>query len=54
MYQVLMNAYINAKVPAYGIRDRLRADSIYPNRNLANQLVQVDGFRKNPVSDLLD
>ncbi|KHN30357.1 Pentatricopeptide repeat-containing protein, mitochondrial, partial [Glycine soja] len=54
MYQVLMNAYINAKVPAYGIRDRLKADSIYPNRNLVNQLVQVDGFRKNPVCDLLD
>ncbi|KAK7396168.1 hypothetical protein VNO78_16980 [Psophocarpus tetragonolobus] len=54
MYQVLMNAYINAKVPAYGIRDRLRADSVFPNRTLANQLVQVDGFRSNPVSDLLD
>ncbi|TKY62708.1 Pentatricopeptide repeat-containing protein mitochondrial [Spatholobus suberectus] len=54
MYQVLMNAYINAKLPAYGIRDRLRADGIYPNRTLANQLIQVDGFRKNPVSDLLD
>ncbi|RDX73461.1 Pentatricopeptide repeat-containing protein, mitochondrial, partial [Mucuna pruriens] len=54
MYQVLMNAYINAKLPAYGIRDRLRADNIFPNRILANQLIQVDGFRKNPVSDLLD
>lgn len=54
IYQVLLNAYINAKLPAYGIRDRLRADGIFPNRTLANQLVQVDGFRKNPVSDLLD
>ncbi|CAJ1915054.1 unnamed protein product [Sphenostylis stenocarpa] len=54
MYQVLMNAYINAKVPAYGIRDRLRADDILPNRALGNLLIQVDGFRKNPVFDLLD
>lgn len=56
MYQVLLNAYINAKHPAYGIRDRLKADGIFPNRTLANQLLQVDGFRKNSVSvsDLLD
>ncbi|GAU17874.1 hypothetical protein TSUD_330000 [Trifolium subterraneum] len=53
-YQVLIEAYINAKVPAYGIRDRLKADNIYPNRNLANMLIQVDGFRKSQVSDLLD
>jgi pentatricopeptide repeat protein len=53
-YQVLIGAYINAKVPAYGIRDRLKADNVYPNRNLANMLVQVDGFRKSQVSDLLD
>jgi len=54
MYQLLLNAYINAKVPAYGIRDRLRADSILPTKSLAYQLIQVDGFRKNSVSDLLD
>jgi len=53
-YQVLMNAYINAKVPAYGIRDRLKADGILPNKTLASQLVQVDGFRKISVSNLLD
>jgi len=54
MYQVLLTAYVNAKVPAYGIRDRLRADNISPNKTLASLLVQVDGFRKNPLSDLLD
>lgn len=54
MYQVLLSAYIKAKVPAYGIRDRLRADNIKPNKTLANQLIQVDGFRKNPLSGLLD
>lgn len=54
MYQVLMSAYINAKLPAYGIRDRFKADNIIPNRILANMLAQVDGFRNKPVSDLLD
>ncbi|KAF1886958.1 hypothetical protein Lal_00046196 [Lupinus albus] len=53
-YQALIQAYVNAKVPAYGMRDRLRADNIVPNRVLASLLVKVDGFRKNPVSDLLD
>ncbi|XP_004493398.1 pentatricopeptide repeat-containing protein At1g80270, mitochondrial-like isoform X2 [Cicer arietinum] len=53
-YQVLIEAYINAKVPAYGIRDRLKGDNISPNRTLANMLVQVDGFKKSPASDLLD
>lgn len=53
-YQVLLQAYIKAKLPAYGIRDRLKGDNIYPNRNLATLLAQVDGFRKTPVSDLLD
>ncbi|CAL0323537.1 unnamed protein product [Lupinus luteus] len=53
-YQALMQAYVNAKKPAYGMRDRLKSDKIFPNRSLANLLVQVDGFRKNPVSDLLD
>ncbi|MED6126768.1 hypothetical protein PIB30_081706 [Stylosanthes scabra] len=53
-YQVLVQAYINAKLPAYGIRDRMKADNIFPNRGLANMLVQVDAFRKNPASDLLD
>uniref|UniRef100_A0A803LT10 PROP1-like PPR domain-containing protein n=1 Tax=Chenopodium quinoa TaxID=63459 RepID=A0A803LT10_CHEQI len=50
----LLQAYINAKVPAYGFRERMKADNIFPNRTLAGQLAQVDAFRKNAVSDLLD
>ncbi|CAJ1966972.1 unnamed protein product [Sphenostylis stenocarpa] len=53
-FQVLIQAYINAKVPAYGIRERLKADNLFPNKTLANQLLLVDAFRKNAVSDLLD
>lgn len=53
-YQSLVQAYINAKVPAYGIRERMKADNIFPNRDLAAQLVHVDAFRKTAVSDLLD
>ncbi|QHN84606.1 pentatricopeptide repeat-containing protein At1g80270, mitochondrial [Arachis ipaensis] len=53
-YQILVQAYINAKLPAYRIRDSMKADNVFPNRDFANLLAQVDGFRKNPASDLLD
>ncbi|XVE60973.1 hypothetical protein DITRI_Ditri06bG0003500 [Diplodiscus trichospermus] len=53
-FQSLVQAYINAKTPAYGIRDRMKADNIFANKPLAAQLVQVDPFRKTAVSDLLD
>ncbi|XP_057487015.1 pentatricopeptide repeat-containing protein At1g80270, mitochondrial-like [Actinidia eriantha] len=53
-FQALIQAYINAKVPAYGIRERMKADNIFPNKAVAGQLAQVDAFRRTSVSDLLD
>ncbi|GMN57747.1 hypothetical protein TIFTF001_026840 [Ficus carica] len=53
-FQALIQAYTNAKAPAYGIRERMQAENIFPNRALAAQLVQVDAFRKTAASDLLD
>lgn len=53
-YDSLLQAYINAKVPAYGFRERLKADNIFPSKSLVAQLVQVDAFKKTPASDLLD
>ncbi|XP_021744488.1 pentatricopeptide repeat-containing protein At1g80270, mitochondrial-like [Chenopodium quinoa] len=53
-FSALLQAYINAKVPAYGFRERMKADNIFPNKGLAGQLAQVDAFSKNAVSDLLD
>ncbi|XP_057947806.1 pentatricopeptide repeat-containing protein At1g80270, mitochondrial-like [Malania oleifera] len=53
-FQALVQAYINAKAPAYGMRERMKADNIFPNKTLASQLVLVDAFRKTAVSDLLD
>lgn len=54
LYQTLIQAYINAKQPAYGMRERLKADDVFPNKNLASLLAQVDAFKKTAVSDLLD
>lgn len=53
-FQTLVRAYINAKAPAYGIRERMKADNIFPNKSLAALLPQVDAFRRTSVSDLLD
>ncbi|KAL8215384.1 hypothetical protein R6Q57_004833 [Mikania cordata] len=53
-YHGLLRTYINAKAPAYGIKERLKADNVFPNRALAEQLAQVDAFKRTPVSDLLD
>ncbi|KAE9595047.1 putative tetratricopeptide-like helical domain, pentacotripeptide-repeat region of PRORP [Lupinus albus] len=53
-FQVLLQAYINAKLPAYGFRERMKADNLFPNRSLANQLSLIDAFKKTAISDLLD
>lgn len=53
-YHSLLRAYINAKAPAYGFRERLKADNVFPNKALADQLTQVDAFKRTAVSDLLD
>ncbi|KAJ8534307.1 hypothetical protein K7X08_007631 [Anisodus acutangulus] len=45
-YQCLIQAYINAKAPCYGIADRMKADNVFPNRALANMLSKSDRFKK--------
>ncbi|XP_022971308.1 pentatricopeptide repeat-containing protein At1g15480, mitochondrial-like [Cucurbita maxima] len=53
-FQALIQAYINAKAPAYGMKERMKADNVFPNKALAGKLAQIDAFRKTAVSDLLD
>ncbi|KAL0555075.1 hypothetical protein IC582_009008 [Cucumis melo] len=53
-FGTLIRAYVNAKTTAYGMRERMMADKVFPNKALAEQLAQVDPFRKTAVSDLLD
>ncbi|KAM0981398.1 hypothetical protein TB1_013753 [Malus domestica] len=53
-FHSLIQAYINAKAPAYGIWERMKADNIFPNKSALVQLAQVDPFKKTAVSDLLD
>lgn len=53
-YQTLLNAYVNSKTPAYGFRDRMKADNLSLNRAMAGQLARMDAFKKSPVDDLLE
>ena len=53
-FEHLINAYINAKKPAYGIWERLKAENLSPSPVLNERLRQVDPFRTTPASYLLD
>lgn len=53
-FRVLIQAYVNAKLPAYGMRERVKADNIFPNKAFSDQLDQVDAFRRTTLSDLFD
>ncbi|XP_020274533.1 pentatricopeptide repeat-containing protein At1g80270, mitochondrial-like isoform X2 [Asparagus officinalis] len=54
LYQVLLQAYINAEFPAYGFRERMKADNMFPNKAVAAQLATVDDFKKTAILELLD
>ncbi|KAH6828672.1 PENTATRICOPEPTIDE REPEAT 596 [Perilla frutescens var. hirtella] len=45
VYQSLLNAYINAKAPAYGFIERMKGDDFVPNQSLAALLAQAVAFR---------
>ncbi|KAK3159850.1 hypothetical protein QOZ80_1BG0051820 [Eleusine coracana subsp. coracana] len=54
-YQLLLQAYLHAKRPAYGFRERMKADNIFPSGMLATLIAATDPFRKkNSISELLD
>ncbi|XP_077244285.1 pentatricopeptide repeat-containing protein At1g80270, mitochondrial-like [Tasmannia lanceolata] len=53
-YYMLLQAYVAAKTPAYGFRERMKADNIFPSKSLAGQLARIDSFKKTQLSELLD
>ncbi|PON48650.1 Pentatricopeptide repeat [Trema orientale] len=53
-FQTLLQAYINAKAPAYGMRERMKAYKVFPNNDLLQQLRRTDAFRKTAASYLVD
>lgn len=53
-YLSLLQAYVKAKKPAYGFRDRMKADNIFPNRAINSELRKLDALGKSRVDDLLE
>ncbi|KAJ6802610.1 pentatricopeptide repeat-containing protein-like, mitochondrial [Iris pallida] len=41
-YQTLLKAYINSDTPAYGFRERMEADNVFPNKAVKAQLAIVE------------
>ncbi|XP_042408857.1 pentatricopeptide repeat-containing protein At1g80270, mitochondrial-like [Zingiber officinale] len=52
-YEALLQAYVTAKTPVYGFRDRMKADNMCPNRTMAAQLMAMQASQNNPISELL-
>ncbi|KAH9620500.1 hypothetical protein KSS87_012781 [Heliosperma pusillum] len=53
-FSSLLQTYIKAKAPAYGMRERMKADNFKINKSMEATLAHVDAFRKTSVSDILD
>uniref|UniRef100_A0A0A9DX64 PROP1-like PPR domain-containing protein n=1 Tax=Arundo donax TaxID=35708 RepID=A0A0A9DX64_ARUDO len=54
-YQLLLHAYLHAKAPAYGFKERMKADNIFPNSAVASLIAATDPFtKKKSISELLD
>ncbi|TVU03208.1 hypothetical protein EJB05_51267, partial [Eragrostis curvula] len=54
-YQLLLHAYLHANAPAYGFKERMKADNVFPNGALAALIAKTDPFvKKNSISELLD
>ncbi|XP_031473559.1 pentatricopeptide repeat-containing protein At1g80270, mitochondrial-like [Nymphaea colorata] len=53
-YRRLLIAYVNAKEPAYGFAERLKADNILPQGAMASQLALLNSCHKFAVAELLE
>ncbi|URD78473.1 DNA-binding protein [Musa troglodytarum] len=51
-YLSLLQTYINAKSPAYGFRERMRADNVLSNKVVEAKLTAADPFRSAQLSGL--
>lgn len=53
-FESLLQAYANAHVPAYGFRERMKADNIFINGRLYSLLQRVDAFKNDTLGEILD
>ncbi|KAK9267007.1 hypothetical protein L1049_021402 [Liquidambar formosana] len=43
-FELLIQSYINANAPAYGFRERMKAENVFPNKSFAAQLARANRF----------
>ncbi|KAF7836248.1 pentatricopeptide repeat-containing protein [Senna tora] len=43
---ILIQAYINARTPAYGLRERMKAENVYPNRTFSLRLAEMEAIQR--------
>lgn len=49
-YRSLLYAYVNAKAPAYGFRERMKADNVIPDQKLTGLLARASKFTATAAS----
>ncbi|XP_020202482.1 pentatricopeptide repeat-containing protein At1g80270, mitochondrial [Cajanus cajan] len=45
-FQILIQAYLKAKTPAYGLRERMKAENVSPNKEFSIQLSKIDALKR--------
>ncbi|BAT92742.1 hypothetical protein VIGAN_07156200 [Vigna angularis var. angularis] len=50
-FQILIQAYLKAKIPVYGIRERMKAENVFPNKEFSMQLTEIDALKSVYVID---
>jgi len=53
-FESLLQAYAKARAPAYGFRERMKADKLFPYGRLNNLLQKVDQFKKVTLEEIVD
>ncbi|TKY49744.1 Pentatricopeptide repeat-containing protein mitochondrial [Spatholobus suberectus] len=46
-FQILIQAYLKAKTPAYGLRERMKAEDVSPNKEFSMQLSKIDALKRD-------
>ncbi|XP_028782814.1 pentatricopeptide repeat-containing protein At1g80270, mitochondrial-like [Neltuma alba] len=45
-YEILTQAYINAKTPACGLRKRMKAENVHPNKSCSLKLAETESLKR--------
>ncbi|KAJ6852594.1 pentatricopeptide repeat-containing protein-like isoform X1, mitochondrial [Iris pallida] len=54
LYTLLLRAYLNGKIPAYGFGERMKADGVFPNKQVAELLAKMTSNLWTTKDSMLD